>query len=85
MPMRYSIIWAGALSTAVNGLAYKGPVITNIAYPAIVARNPEPTPPPSLHELLKRQNIAETFLVGPDNTCGYVSGLAGELAASAKS
>jgi hypothetical protein len=39
---------------------------------------PKPTPPPGLHELVRRQDgassYAVTMAVAPDNTCGYISG-----------
>lgn len=38
---------------------------------------PRPTLGPGQDELRKRQSAAETVLVAPDNTCGYVSGRPG--------
>ncbi|KND94145.1 hypothetical protein TOPH_00888 [Tolypocladium ophioglossoides CBS 100239] len=35
---------------------------------------PKPTPPPGIHELVRRQDEAPlTIVVAPDNTCGYIS------------
>ena len=49
---------------------------TDVSLPTPVFNFAQITAPPSLHELVKRQE-AQTVLVGPDNTCGYVSGLLG--------
>ncbi|KAK8086295.1 hypothetical protein PG994_001269 [Apiospora phragmitis] len=46
---------------------------TGVSLPSPTFDFAQITAPPSLHELVKRQE-AQTVLVGPDNTCGYVSG-----------
>ncbi|KAK8039736.1 hypothetical protein PG993_008147 [Apiospora rasikravindrae] len=46
---------------------------TDASLPSVTFDFAQITAPPSLHELVKRQE-AQTVLVGPDNTCGYVSG-----------
>jgi hypothetical protein len=55
------------------------PTDASILHPT--AQVPEVTQPPDpsmVRELLRRADV-QTVLVGPDNTCGYVSGLLGML------
>lgn len=53
-------------------MAMAQPTHASASTPAL--RSPQITTPPSVHELIRRQE-AQTFLVGPDNTCGYVDGI----------
>jgi hypothetical protein len=65
-----------ALGAVVEAVAVERMVAapTDVSLPTAVFNFAQITAPPSLHELAKRQE-AQTVLVGPDNTCGYVSGL----------
>lgn len=67
-----------ALGAVVEAVAVERMVAapTDVSLPTAVFNFAQITAPPSLHELAKRQE-AQTVLVGPDNTCGYVSGLLG--------
>ncbi|KXX74234.1 hypothetical protein MMYC01_209658 [Madurella mycetomatis] len=61
---------------SVQAIAFPGPSPTNDIY-AIQEDGwtPMPTAPPGVHEVLRRQNsLASTFIMAPDNTCGFVSG-----------
>ncbi|AEO71455.1 uncharacterized protein THITE_2123826 [Thermothielavioides terrestris NRRL 8126] len=65
-----------AVSVQVQALAFQGPRPTD-AFNALPENgwSPKPTPGPDLHALLRRQNgLASTYLVAPDNTCGFVNG-----------
>lgn len=53
-------------------MALAQPTHTSASTPAL--RVPQITAPPSVHELIRRQE-AQTFLIGPDNTCGYFDGI----------
>ncbi|KAI5864265.1 hypothetical protein GGS23DRAFT_595900 [Durotheca rogersii] len=63
---------------AVRALALDGrlPQQTKALEPNPTFSLPEVTEPPSLKGLVKRQN-GQTVLIGPDNTCGFVSGRPG--------
>lgn len=65
-----------ALGAVVEAVAVERMVAapTDVSLPTAVFNFAQITAPPNLHELAKRQE-AQTVLVGPDNTCGYVSGL----------
>ncbi len=82
--MALSVLRAAALFGATaQALAYRGPRETLVASVPSDAQSPRPTLPPSLPELRRRASPGSgtsTFLVAPDNTCGYVSGLQGMLA-----
>jgi hypothetical protein len=70
-----TLLLAAMFGTAVKALAFDGkpPQATGDSNPSETFEAPRITVPPSIHELAKRQNV-QTVLVGPDNTCGYVSG-----------
>ncbi|KAK3397279.1 hypothetical protein B0T20DRAFT_394412 [Sordaria brevicollis] len=82
----YQVALFGA---SVHALAYPGPQATDRVIIPSNAKSPSPTLPPSLppgfhNGLLRRQisgsesgSYGDTILIAPDNTCGYVSGLAG--------
>ncbi|KAL2020145.1 hypothetical protein VTK56DRAFT_8750 [Thermocarpiscus australiensis] len=61
---------------SVQALVFPGPRPTdNIHVLREDGWTPNPTAAPSLPEVLRRQdNWASTYLLAPDNTCGYVSG-----------
>ncbi|KAJ9132250.1 hypothetical protein NKR23_g11328 [Pleurostoma richardsiae] len=65
----------------VQALAFWQPKATDVVIIPPNAQSPRPTIPPSLRELRRRQDSSvtesDTILVGPDNTCGYVSGRPG--------
>ncbi|KAI0181967.1 hypothetical protein GGR52DRAFT_62549 [Hypoxylon sp. FL1284] len=73
-----NFLCAAVLVAAVQAAAFDGrlPNPTTAGIPDPTLPLPEITSPPSLHELLRRQD-QQTILVGPDNTCGYVDGRAG--------
>ncbi|KAI1381542.1 hypothetical protein F4677DRAFT_128991 [Hypoxylon crocopeplum] len=75
-----SLLSTAVFFTAVQALAFDGklPRATDGVIPNPTFQLPEITIPPSIHELAKRQN-GQTVLVGPDNTCGFVSGRAGAV------
>ena len=83
-----SLYRAAVFAASVNALAYPGPQATDRVIIPSNAQTPRPTAPPiPHHELLKRQisgsasssgSYGDTVFVAPDNTCGYVSGLAGK-------
>jgi hypothetical protein len=75
------LLSASLLSTTAQAYAFWTPRQTASVVVPLDAQSPRPTHPPGLHELLRRQNSAAvyTYSVGPDNTCGYISGLPGEL------
>ncbi|GAB1313221.1 hypothetical protein MFIFM68171_03431 [Madurella fahalii] len=61
---------------SVRALAFPGPSPTDDIY-AIQEDGwtPMPTAPPDVHEVLRRQNnLGATYIMAPDNTCGFVSG-----------
>jgi hypothetical protein len=71
---------AAAFGASVHALAFPGPQPTAIdAFQALPLDgwSPNPTPAPAAHELLRRQQVAlpSTYLLAPDNTCGYVNGI----------
>lgn len=70
------LILAAAFGAVADAMAVEmavaQPTYTSASTPTF--RFPQITAPPSVHELMKRQE-AHTFLVGPDNTCGYVDGI----------
>jgi hypothetical protein len=60
-----------------SALAFKAPRATSEAEVGDFVFPPEPTAAPKFHvDLLRRQEVM-TDLIAPDNTCGYISGLAG--------
>ncbi|KAI8634116.1 hypothetical protein F5Y19DRAFT_199922 [Xylariaceae sp. FL1651] len=69
---------AAAFVTAARALAFDGKPAraTDAVVPDVTFHLPEITAAPDVKELLRRQND-QTVLIGPDNTCGYVSGRAG--------
>ncbi|KAK0705330.1 hypothetical protein B0H67DRAFT_649673 [Lasiosphaeris hirsuta] len=71
---RSALFSAVLFGVAVDALAYLGPRATDAVLIPQDAQSPRPTIPPALHQYLRRQSSNEqTFLVAPDNTCGYVS------------
>ncbi|KAI0602268.1 hypothetical protein F4775DRAFT_231062 [Biscogniauxia sp. FL1348] len=71
---------AAAFAVAVQAMALDGklPKPTQPVTPDATFHLPETTEPPSLQELIRRQE-GQTVLVGPDNTCGYFDGRAGAV------
>ncbi len=69
------------LVTAVRALAFDGKPAraTDTVVPDATFHLPEITDAPSIKDLFKRQSSDQTILIGPDNTCGYVSGRAGKV------
>lgn len=73
-----SLLHLAAFASYASALAFEGPRVTpqagkgeDLVFP------PEPTAAPKVHaDLFRRQNVM-TDLIAPDNTCGYISGLAG--------
>ncbi|GJN74246.1 wnt and FGF inhibitory regulator domain-containing protein [Purpureocillium lilacinum] len=65
-------------STAVDArLVARVPQATRSVVLPADGMSPKPTVPPSMHELLRRQDSTSyklTMAVAPDNTCGYISG-----------
>lgn len=77
-----SLLLAAAFGAAVRAAALESTIAqpTDASITLQTAQVPQVTEPPSpaaVHELLRRADV-ETVLVGPDNTCGYVSGLLGK-------
>jgi hypothetical protein len=71
------LIYVAALASHASALAFKGPQATSSAEAGDLIFPPEPTAAPKVHpELFRRQNVM-TDLIAPDNTCGFISGLAG--------
>lgn len=70
-----------AFVTAARALALAGAPAqaTDAVVPDATFHHPEITQGPSVRELLRRDAGDETVLIGPDNTCGYVSGRAGRI------
>lgn len=73
--MRSNLLLLAAFGTSVQCLAFEPAQPTYVSPQEIVAM-PLPTPPPSKLELMKRlsSDTLITALLGPDNTCGYISG-----------
>ncbi|KAK3344106.1 hypothetical protein B0T25DRAFT_317845 [Lasiosphaeria hispida] len=73
--MGQSVFFSSALfGVTVQALVYPGTRETDAVAIPPDAQSPRPTIPPALHRFLRRQSYDEqTFLVAPDNTCGYVS------------
>lgn len=72
------LLAAAAFGSAAQAFAIEAaiaqPTDATRAYPT--ASLPEITEAPSMHELMRRADVM-SVLVGPDNTCGYVSGRIG--------
>lgn len=80
--MRSIVLSSAVLGTAAQALALWAPKETFVPSLAADAISPRPTFPPSFQGLRNRQSSSssdDTFLVGPDQTCGYISGLPGKL------
>lgn len=83
-----SLYRVALFGVSVHALAYPGPQATDRVIIPSDAQTPKPTLPPTPHhELFKRQvsgsasdsgSYGDTIFIAPDNTCGYVSGLAGK-------
>jgi hypothetical protein len=72
-----SLLYLAVLTCHASALAFKGPRATSQAEAGDLVFPPEPTTAPKFHaDLLRRQNVM-TDLIAPDNTCGFISGLAG--------
>ncbi|KAK0635142.1 hypothetical protein B0T17DRAFT_32140 [Bombardia bombarda] len=75
--MGFSSLFPVALfSVAVHGLMNPTPRATDKVVSLDNVQLPQPTVPPSIHELVRRQadGSSITVIVGTDNTCGYISG-----------
>jgi hypothetical protein len=77
------ITLVGVISTIVSALNAPIPRPTDDVANALgYGTSPVPTTAPSLpHDILKRQTGGSSIIgyYGPDNTCGYVSGILGKL------
>ncbi|KAI0542172.1 hypothetical protein GGR58DRAFT_527231 [Xylaria digitata] len=73
------LLAAATLVTAAWALAFDGKPAwaTNAVVPDATFHHPEITEAPKIGELMRRAEGEQTILLGPDNTCGYVSGRAG--------
>ena len=79
-------LFSGALfGTAAQALAFWAPKETFGPAMAADAIIPRPTVPPIFRELRKRQSSSsstrggETYIIGPDQTCGFINGLPGQM------
>ncbi len=81
--VRHAVLWGAALFGAgVNALAFWNPRETDLAVMPSDGMSPRPTSPPAFAELKRRATPSiDTFLVAPDNTCGYFGGLPGQFLA----
>ena len=81
---RASVYMLAAFGATMQALIFPGPEATDAVVTPTNAQSPRPTRPPIFKELRRRQasSTDETFLVAPDNTCGYVSGLSSEIISS---
>ncbi|KAK4228026.1 hypothetical protein QBC38DRAFT_476406 [Podospora fimiseda] len=60
---------------SVHSLVFPGPQPTTVAVSVEDSWTPKPTTAPAAHELLRRQNTkVSTYLLLPDNVCGFVGG-----------
>ncbi|RYO86216.1 hypothetical protein DL766_003574 [Monosporascus sp. MC13-8B] len=76
-----TVLLAASFGIAVQALALDGMPAKRTEAIAPTSTRPFPseiTIPPSALDLKKRQEL-QTVLVGPDNTCGYISGRAGAV------
>lgn len=76
-----ALLMAVAFGAVVQAVSLETSVVraTDASVPHSTYTQPEITQPPSraaAHELLKRAD-SQTYLVAPDNTCGFVSGRIG--------
>ncbi|RYP09721.1 hypothetical protein DL764_001147 [Monosporascus ibericus] len=79
--MAPTVLLAASFGIAVQALALDGRQAKRTEANAPTSTRPFPshiTIPPSALDLKKRQEV-QTVLVGPDNTCGYISGRAGAV------
>lgn len=76
--MRSIFFSSAVFSTTVKCLAFWAPKETILPTIAADSVSPRPTLPPSFQGLRKRQtSSSDTFIIGPDQTCGFISGLPG--------
>ena len=81
--MLTSLLYVAVLASYASALAFRGPRATSPASAGDLIFPPEPTAAPKVHaDLFRRQNVM-TDLIAPDNTCGFISGLAGTCFTSA--
>ncbi|KAI1431732.1 hypothetical protein GGR50DRAFT_677869 [Xylaria sp. CBS 124048] len=78
--MMSTLSTAAIFIAAAQALAFDGRPAraTDAVVPDPTFHLSEVTPAPDIKELMKRQAIEQTVLFAPDNTCGYVSGRAGD-------
>jgi hypothetical protein len=75
--MLSSLLYLATFASYATSLAFVGPHATSLGDARILDFPLEPTTAPKAHlDLFRRQNVV-TDLIAPDNTCGYISGLAG--------
>jgi hypothetical protein len=75
--MLTSLLSVAVFASHASALAFKVARATSQAEVGDLVFPPEPTAAPMVHaDLLRRQNVM-TDLIAPDNTCGFISGLAG--------
>jgi hypothetical protein len=81
--MGLHLLYGAALfGASVQAYAFLGARPTD-AFAAIPENgwSPRPTPAPEAHPLLRRQiGLPETYLIAPDNTCGFINGSPSMLA-----
>ena len=82
LALLYGAAVFGASVASVHALAFPGPQPTPPPSDSFQALpldgwSPRPTPAPGAHQLLRRQQniLPSTYLLAPDNTCGYINGL----------
>ncbi|KAI0113718.1 hypothetical protein GGR51DRAFT_21669 [Nemania sp. FL0031] len=73
------LLTTATLVAAARALAFDGRPAraTDAVVPDATFHLPEITPGPNVKDLFRRADGDSTVLIGPDNTCGYVSGRAG--------
>jgi hypothetical protein len=75
-----------AFFSLISALAFDAPVATPVdnGFELMIRGwSPRPTEPPSMEDLIRRQQILSSVILAPDGTCGYVSGSSGMTAAVA--
>jgi hypothetical protein len=67
------LLSSSLLVSYVSAVAFPAPRVTSIAEAGELINPPHPTLAPDL----RKRAQTEVVLVAPDNTCGFISGLAG--------
>jgi hypothetical protein len=74
--MGLHLLYGAALFASAHAIAFPGPQPTD-SFQALPQGgwSPRPTPGPDAHALLRRQiDLPATYLLAPDNTCGFING-----------